>query len=71
VADDDTYYRLRLEDELAAIERATDPAIANVHREMAQRYKQMLEISLHLAVDGPGRQELTGGGFEERRAILG
>jgi hypothetical protein len=38
---------------------------------MAQRYRQMLEISLHLAVDEPGHVALTGGAFEERRAILG
>jgi len=71
VADNDSYYRLRLEEELAAVERASDPVIANVHREMAQRYKQMLEISLYLAVDEPGHGALTGGALEERRAILG
>lgn len=71
MVDNDTYYRLRLAEELVASERAGDPVIANVHRELAQRYKQMLEISLHLAVDEPGHGALTGGALEERRAILG
>ena len=43
VTDQDlSYYRQRAADELSAADRAQDPAIAQIHREMAQRYHDLL-----------------------------
>jgi hypothetical protein len=36
------YYRQRAGEELAAAERAADPAIAQIHREMAGRYRDKM-----------------------------
>ena len=36
------YYRMRADEELAAADLAVDPAIAHIHLEMAQRYRDRL-----------------------------
>lgn len=36
------YYRLRAEEELSAAEQAGDPSIAQIHRDMARRYREIL-----------------------------
>jgi hypothetical protein len=42
MSDNDIYYRRRLEDELAAAERANSPDTANIHLDMANRYRALL-----------------------------
>ena len=42
MSDSDNYYRRRVEEEYGAAERAEDPAIAQIHREMARRYREKL-----------------------------
>ncbi|HXG81623.1 MAG TPA: hypothetical protein VNJ05_07465 [Sphingomicrobium sp.] len=44
--DNALYYRRRAEEELDAAENALDPAISQIHRDMARRYREMCE-------DGP------------------
>lgn len=36
------YYRQRADEEMAAAERADDPGISQIHRELAQRYRDLL-----------------------------
>lgn len=40
------YYRRRIEEELAAAERAEDPDIAQLHRDMAEQYRQHMQMEL-------------------------
>ena len=44
MAEKDNYHRQRIEEELAAAERAQDPAIARIHLEMAQRYRDKIDL---------------------------
>lgn len=37
------YYRQRAEQELAAADRAGDPAIAHIHRQLARRYRELAD----------------------------
>lgn len=37
------YYLRRAEEELAAAEQASDPAVSNIHRQMAGLYRDMLD----------------------------
>lgn len=37
------YYRQRADEELAAAERAADPSIAQIHRDMAERYRDLMD----------------------------
>lgn len=39
---DQSYYRRRAEEEQDAADRAADPGVSQVHREMARRYRQAL-----------------------------
>jgi len=71
VADNETYYRTRIAAELAAAERAGDPSIASIHREMARRYRDLIDLRLQLVGDRPGSGASTGGAFGERGAISG
>lgn len=65
--DNRAYFHQRIEDELSAAELASDPGIAQIHREMAQRYRDLMSdgdnrtaTSLELlaggAVGEPGTQ---------------
>jgi hypothetical protein len=47
----ESYYQRRIEEELAAAEHSVDPAVANVHREMARRYRGMLDDRLRLVTE--------------------
>ena len=49
MAERGTYYRRRVEEELAAAERASDPAVASIHRELARRYREIVETRVRLA----------------------
>lgn len=40
---DTLYYQSRLEAELEAADRADDPSIAQIHRDMADRYHELLD----------------------------
>ena len=42
MSESDAYYRRRAEDERNAADQATDKAISLIHREMAQRYRDLL-----------------------------
>ena len=48
------YYRYRAEEELAAAAIAGDPSIAQIHREMAQRYRGLLTKNVSAAEDSGG-----------------
>ena len=48
------YYRHRAEEELAAADIAGDPSIAQIHREMAQRYRALLIDDVSAAEDSGG-----------------
>ena len=37
------YYRQRADEELAMADRAGDPGIAQIHREMARRYRDLAD----------------------------
>jgi hypothetical protein len=45
----DNYYLRRIEEELGAAERASDPAVAMIHRELAERYRAILQNRVALA----------------------
>ena len=57
------YYRQRADEEQAAAERAVDPAIAQIHRDMAQRYRDMLS-------GDAGAAESMGGAFAGNGTVL-
>ena len=48
------YYRCRAEEEFAAAAIAGDPSIAQIHREMAQRYRALLPDDVNAAEDSGG-----------------
>lgn len=48
MADNESYYRNRIEEELAAAERADDPSVANIHRDLARRYRDLIETRVQL-----------------------
>ena len=54
------YYRQRADEEAVAAERAVDPSIAQIHCDMAQRYRDLLNGDAHPAepmggdIAGPG-----------------
>ena len=50
----DEYYRLRLEEELKAAESAPDASIAQIHREMAERYRELVNGNVAMAPVGAG-----------------
>ena len=59
------YYRRRAEEELAAAERASDTAIAQIHNEMARRYRAQLgggEVPMN---ENLGRAQPMGAAFAE------
>ena len=43
MSDSNNYYRRRIEEELGAAECATDQATAEIHLDMARRYRDLLE----------------------------
>ena len=51
------YYMRRAEEELAAADRAGDPAISNIHREMARLYRDMLDRPTARIVERPTTTE--------------
>lgn len=57
------YYRQRADEELAAAERAVDPAIAQIHHDMAQRYRDLLGRDAGVA-------EPMGGAFAGTGTVL-
>ena len=56
----DTYYRRRIEEELAAAEQASDPAVSQIHHEFAQRYREMLGAKLPPVDYSEVRESLNG-----------
>ena len=48
------YYRHRAEEELAAAATTREPGIAQIHREMAQRYRVLLPDDVSAAEDSGG-----------------
>ena len=46
--DNDNYYRRRIEEELAAANVADSQTSAQIHRDMARRYRDMLHDKLQL-----------------------
>jgi hypothetical protein len=71
VTDSENYYRQRIEEEMAAAEQAGDPSISSIHREMARRYRDMLDTRLQLVGAKPVGGASTGGAFDDRGATFG
>lgn len=67
----DNYYRRRIEEELAAAERSIDPSISQIHREMAQRYRDMLASETNRANGDATMAYAKGGAIAEPGAIFG
>jgi len=44
MTDNDTYYRQRMADELAAAKAAKDAGVSSVHRDMAQLYRARIGV---------------------------
>ena len=44
MTDNDSYYRQRIEEELAAANSASDAAISKLHNDMAQLYRELLGV---------------------------
>lgn len=65
------YYRLRADEELAAAERAGDPAIAQIHRHMAQRYRDMLKDESDRPNGAATLAQPTGGAIAQPGAVFG
>lgn len=42
---DKDYFRERAADELARADAATDSVVAKIHRELAERYQRLVELS--------------------------
>jgi hypothetical protein len=42
MSDQGQFYQRRLEAELSAAESASDPSVAQIHRDMAERYRRLL-----------------------------
>lgn len=63
------YYRQRADEESAAAERAGDPAIAEIHREMAQLYRDLL--SQEIGQLGGQLEQPPGGALDEPRIQFG
>lgn len=61
---DTQYYQLRFEAELEAADRADDPSIAQIHRDMAGRYHDLMNGD---AAQNPSAQRPVA----ERRAMFG
>ena len=59
------YYRKRAEEELAAAEQASDTAIAQIHNELARRYRAQLSGGDELVNGHSGRAQPMGGAFAE------
>ena len=53
MSNNDNYYRRRFEEELVAAETAACPSTAMIHRELARRYRELLETKLELVVERP------------------
>lgn len=51
-----------MEEELVAADRSSDPSIELIHRELARRYRDMLETRLQL-VPAPAEVQAKIGGF--------
>jgi len=65
------YYRQRADEEMAAAERCSDSSIAQIHREMAQRYRALINPETdRTAVDAAATRPV-GGSFAEPGIILG
>lgn len=61
MSESDNYYRGRIEEELAAAERSPDPFISQIHREMAQRYRDRLNGQSDRLSDDVGMAWPAGG----------
>jgi len=55
------YYRGRIEEEMAAAEASADPSISQIHREMAQRYRDRLNGQSERLSDDAGMAWPAGG----------
>jgi hypothetical protein len=42
MSDQGQFYQRRLEAELSAAESASDPSVAQIHRDLAERYRRLL-----------------------------
>ena len=62
MSESDSYFRKRVDDELAAAERSADPSISEIHREMAQRYRDRLNGQSERLSDDAGMAWPAGGG---------
>lgn len=54
MSESDNYYRERIAQELAAAERSADPAISQIHREMARHYSDKLDAQSDPRADDAG-----------------
>jgi hypothetical protein len=60
-----SYYRRRADAEQAASEQAVDPNIAQIHREMAQRYSALLNAESDLMSSRARMAQPADGAFGE------
>ena len=67
----DNYYRRRIQEELAAAERAADASVSQIHREMARRYRDMLTIGAEMANGDSVMAGTKGGAIVEQGAAAG
>lgn len=63
------YYRLRADEELAAAKHAADPSIAQIHREMERRYREMLSPDTDAAYGDLSLAKPMGGAIVESGPI--
>jgi hypothetical protein len=71
MSDGNNYYRKRIEEELAAADRAGDSSIALIHREMAERYRELLKEQSEELADAKGVMQPAGGQLAELGALHG
>ena len=64
------YYGQRADEELAAAERAVDPSVPQIHREMAQRYLDMLSSHAGPVNMDSIMAEALGGAIDEQGAAV-
>ena len=65
------YYRRRAEEEQAAAEQAGHPSIAQVHRDMARLYRDLLDSEAGRGSEGDNMVESMGGSVAEPGTAYG
>jgi hypothetical protein len=71
MSDESVFYRRRIEEESAAASSAVDPDIAQIHRQIAQQYRERMNGDSERNDDAAVSPQSSGGSVADRAIVFG